>query len=135
MPVWYALETGVESKIDPETTYLSSFSMIGYPRQIHFRGIDSEEGTQKEKLLHMLTLLHENEGLVKKLQLGPETMEWMPERIEFVKENGVKVYGAVITGPTKELLKLKDLPEITFASLGEVELWNWMDRPAQGRWY
>ncbi|UIR32171.1 anti-sigma factor C-terminal domain-containing protein [Priestia flexa] len=38
----------------------------------------------------------------------------------------------VLTGPTKELLKLKNEPSITYSSLGEVELWNWFTRPTQG---
>ena len=32
---------------------------------------------------------------------------------------------AVVTGPVKELLKLKDASFVQGEQLGEVELWNW----------
>ncbi|TKI02527.1 anti sigma factor C-terminal domain-containing protein, partial [Bacillus cereus] len=44
-----------------------------------------------------------------------------------VKENGVKVYGIVITGPSKELLKLQNSPHVRYATLGDIEIWNWFD--------
>jgi hypothetical protein len=49
----------------------------------------------------------------------------LDERYKYLKENGFKVYGAVITGPVKELLKLKELEQIQSAQLGEFEYWNW----------
>ncbi|WP_261178634.1 anti-sigma factor C-terminal domain-containing protein [Anaerobacillus sp. CMMVII] len=47
------------------------------------------------------------------------------ERIQFIEENGFLVYGAVVTGPTKELLRLKELEEIQGVQLGEITFWNW----------
>lgn len=47
------------------------------------------------------------------------------ERIQFLEDNGFMVYGAVVTGPSKELLKLKELNEIGGVQLGKVQLWNW----------
>jgi hypothetical protein len=34
----------------------------------------------------------------------------------------------VVTGPTKELLQLKELEAIHSPALGEIRLWNWFDR-------
>ncbi len=51
------------------------------------------------------------------------------ERYRYLQEKGVRLYGAVLTGPTKELLKLKDEKSITAAFVGQIDWWNW-DRPA-----
>ena len=52
----------------------------------------------------------------------------LQERYDYLKTNGFQVYGAVVTGPTKELLKLKDIEGISNEVLGAVELWNWDNR-------
>lgn len=45
--------------------------------------------------------------------------------LAYVEENGVSIYGLVLTGPSKELLKLQEAPVIKDIQLGEVRLWNW----------
>lgn len=50
---------------------------------------------------------------------------YLQERYDYLKKNGFTVYGAVVTGPVKELLKLKDVKEIRGAQLGEMDYWNW----------
>ena len=47
------------------------------------------------------------------------------ERLQYLEENGFKVYGAVVTGPTKELLRLQGLEEIQGVQLGKISFWNW----------
>jgi len=49
----------------------------------------------------------------------------LPEKYKYLQEKGFTVYGAVVTGPVKELLKLQDATFIQGEKLGEVELWNW----------
>ena len=51
----------------------------------------------------------------------------LDKRYQYVKDNGVKVYGIVITGPSKELLKLQNSPHVRYATLGDIEIWNWFD--------
>ncbi|MDG5788223.1 anti sigma factor C-terminal domain-containing protein [Evansella sp. AB-P1] len=50
---------------------------------------------------------------------------YFEERLNYLKENDFQVYGAVVTGPTKELLKLKGIEEIRGVQLGEIDYWNW----------
>lgn len=50
------------------------------------------------------------------------------EVLQYVEENGVSIYGMVVTGPTKELLKLKDEAFVSRINVGEVALWNWNER-------
>lgn len=42
-----------------------------------------------------------------------------------MKENGVNMFGVVVTGPTREILKLKDEQWVGGMKVGEVRLWNW----------
>lgn len=52
-------------------------------------------------------------------------LSYLQERYDYLKKNGFQAYGAVVTGPTKELLKLKNIEGISNQKLGDVELWNW----------
>ncbi|MGF7046272.1 hypothetical protein J2T13_000748 [Paenibacillus sp. DS2015] len=45
--------------------------------------------------------------------------------VSYIEEHGVRLYGAVVTGPTKELLKLKDDPLVSNIRIGKVTLWDW----------
>lgn len=47
------------------------------------------------------------------------------DRIQYLEANGVKHYGAVITGPTKEVLSLRDETAIALVEVDEVDFWNW----------
>jgi hypothetical protein len=49
----------------------------------------------------------------------------LEQKYQYLKKKGFTVYGAVVTGPVKELLKLQDVSFIQGEQLGEVELWNW----------
>jgi hypothetical protein len=52
----------------------------------------------------------------------------LDDSISYIEKNGVKLYGAVVTGPVKELLKLKEEGWVSNMHVGEVRLWNWRDR-------
>ncbi|WP_371736745.1 anti sigma factor C-terminal domain-containing protein [Brevibacillus sp. HB1.4B] len=47
----------------------------------------------------------------------------------------MRIYGAVLTGPTKELLKLKAEKSITAAFLGKKDWWNLEPPAALGTQY
>lgn len=46
-------------------------------------------------------------------------------KINYLEKNGVRIYGLVITGPSKEILKLKEEEWVTNIKVGEVRFWNW----------
>ncbi|HHY22430.1 MAG TPA: hypothetical protein GX525_11285 [Bacilli bacterium] len=50
----------------------------------------------------------------------------------YVNEHGVKIFGVVVTGPTEEILKLKDHPAVTYVTVGEIDWWNWNGNHASG---
>lgn len=69
-------------------------------------------------------------------QLIPD-LEWMQsyapdefdvyddKRLAYLRENGIAVYGAVVTGPIRELEKLRAEPELHRFQLGRIAVWNW----------
>ncbi|MCM3455223.1 anti-sigma factor [Heyndrickxia oleronia] len=86
--------------------------------------ISKETISDNEKIMlaNMKNLLdHESDTYIDRV-LGLSHLE---KRYNYVKENGFQVYGAVVTGPVKELLKLKNFPFIQGAELGKFEYWNW----------
>ena len=87
---------------------------------------DEEQITISEQLMlkNMEELLDKSESYYE-LFLGLRHLE---ERYQYLKDEGFIVYGAVVTGPVEELLKLQDLSFIQGEQLGEVELWNWKTR-------
>ncbi len=76
----------------------------------------------------MMRILSEHKKTVSKTTWTPEKELNLDKRYEYVKDNGVKVYGIVITGPSKELLKLQNSPHVRYATLGDIEVWNWFDQ-------
>ena len=47
------------------------------------------------------------------------------KRLTYLRKNGVQVYGATVTGPVRELEKLKEVQEFMEFRLGRIEVWNW----------
>lgn len=47
------------------------------------------------------------------------------QTLNYVETNGVRIYGVAVTGPVKEILKLREESFVNGIKLGEVRLWNW----------
>ncbi|PFE70282.1 sigma-M negative effector [Bacillus cereus] len=126
-PVWYALDTGQE-RINEEDFILSGGEFIGFPEHIGFLDDETENlKTQEDKVIEMMRILSTHKKTVNKVAMLPENQLNLDKRYKYVKDNGVKVYGIVITGPSKELLKLQNSPHVRYATLGDIEVWNWFD--------
>lgn len=76
----------------------------------------------------MMRILSINKETVSKTTWTREKDLNLDKRYQYIKDNGVKVYGMVITGPSKELLKLQNSPNVRYATLGDIEVWNWFDQ-------
>lgn len=85
--------------------------------------IDSNtaEESQKAMLDNMQMMLKENKKLAQTLL----NTSHLQERYDYLQKEGFQAYGAVVTGPVKELLKLRDAKEIRSVQLGEITYWNW----------
>ncbi len=135
---WYAIDTGFEGQA---TTYLSNDTGIWgiYDRPIFDVSKDSvhyqSRGNEKEieeEFKKGLEFLTKNEKMTRRFLWYMDENIDLEEMYTYVNENGINTYGVVVTGPTKELLRLKENEHIHYATLGEVDLWNWQNRPAYG---
>lgn len=149
--LWLAVDTGSESKPPIEGIV---FDPIGFPSspiwhdddyivtdrkedgggwfggKVVSEGAVSPEyqvgdvGVLHEQFMKTLVFLEQHERKVNKLVFGKLQLA---ERMEYLKENGFHHYGAVITGPTKEILQLRDEEWIADLEVDEVAFWNWAE--------
>ncbi|MBJ8111527.1 anti-sigma factor [Bacillus wiedmannii] len=127
IPVWYALDTGQE-RINEENFLLHSGEIIGFREHINLPEDETKKlHTKEDEVIEMMRILSINKETVSKTTWIPEKVLNLDKRYQYVKDNGVKVYGMVITGPSKELLKLQNSPHVRYATLGDIEIWNWFD--------
>ena len=121
---WVAVDTGIEVNSVDKDGY--SIAPIGYPMQIDqttWSPFNGREQTNQEVFMDILEFLKKNEKPAAKIARAKSLA--LEERIPYIKKNGIKIYGAVVTGPTTELIKLQDNKEIRGMKIGEVKLWNW----------
>jgi hypothetical protein len=137
--LWVPLYTG-EFKTIKDVSYSSSTRLISLNNIFGLSG--GREAGRDYMSEEKITVLFE-ENLSRSKQMMLTNMEYLlknesksyyenflglthlQERYDYLKKNGFIVYGAVVTGPVKELLKLKDVQEIRGAQLGEMDYWNW----------
>lgn len=120
---WYAIDTGLEASGESlEGGYLAP---IGYPAQPDPDAWSpyNDKKPNEEQFMESIRFLEKYEPQATNIAHA----KWLDldYRINYIKEHGLKTYGGVITGPTKELLKLRDNKSIRTISIGEVRLWNW----------
>ncbi|PDY43865.1 hypothetical protein COL30_14035 [Bacillus pseudomycoides] len=86
-----------------------------------------------EEVLEMMRILSQYEETVKRVAQRSNGELNLQKQYQYVKKHGVKVYGIVITGPSKELVKFQNSPHVRNATLGDIEFWNWFERPSGSR--
>jgi len=149
-PVWFAADTGLEKKQGDSSVW----NPVGFPYNPLWHHDDlqitsyKEEGSgwfgkivskgghypaietygsgelRNENFMKTLRLLQDYKSVTK--ALAPSLQ--IDSAVQYLEENGVQLYGAVVTGPTKEVLKLRQEPWVASVRVGEVRLWNWQDR-------
>lgn len=139
-PVWFAVNTG-QNEDD-----LGFNSPIGFPYSKRWNAhLIQEQAVTYNKILNAastepvihpygsskslehnfvttLKLLQKYERITK--QVEPVALHNLDGILTFIEQNGVSIYGAVVTGPTKEILKLREQTWITSMRVGETRLWN-----------
>ncbi|WP_185923323.1 anti-sigma factor [Brevibacillus brevis] len=133
--VWLAIDTGVELKqAESGDVLFGSGEVWGFAqREMDYGGVSKKGAGDRviANYLEEMSYLSEQEELARDIgkSLLPGRDIQIAERYSHIQKYGVRIYGAVLTGPTKELLKLKAEKSITAAFLGKVDWWNW-ERPA-----
>ncbi|MED4015918.1 anti-sigma factor [Sutcliffiella cohnii] len=77
----------------------------------------------KEMYLANLQRLNEENGIENYLL----NRGYVEKYYNWLIENDFQVYGAVVTGPVKELLKLRELEGLRAAQVGDVTFWDWYE--------
>lgn len=147
-PLWFAADTG------PRTRYPVVNDPLGFPympiwhdddmtvtqetkeKRGWFGSVTSRSSVspsvesfgdgelRNENFLKTLKLIQEYKSIAKRVIPFID----LDESVSYLEKNGVKLYGAVVTGPVKELLKLQEEEWVSSMHVGEVRLWNWQDR-------
>lgn len=123
--VWVVVDTGSSQK-DDEGVFTAP---IGYPFQPDddfwspFFVSTGESTTNEERFISILNQLSENEQLATKVSRALSLS--LPQRLAYIKEHGVQIYGMVVTGPVDELKKLETNPIIRTLKVEDSRIWNW----------
>ncbi len=146
LPVWFAVDGGLAADE-------RSFSTLGFPYQPLWHAEDMtvrENSSEKWGWFGKVTSSTSSspsvesygsaelreQNFIETLQLLQKyktiTRNAAPflkveESLSYVEEHGIHLYGVVITGPVKELLKLQEDSWVSNIRIGEVRLWNWRD--------
>lgn len=127
--LWLAVDTGLDQG-PPDI-----FEPLGFQHYVFAPRMD-----EKRDAPHPITIdrfiggKQRDENFIKTLQFLNKykaitriaaPMTNIQSALDYVNKNGVKIYGATVTGPTKEILKLKDDNFVSDINVGEVQLWNW----------
>ena len=131
---WAGIETDRFEAYEYEMMYVGA-DVIGMNERSLFdlmntygvNGIgDTDDKIREQIVKDSLNYLIDNKRYLKHLnRMYPFNALDAEAAIAYIEENGVNLYGAILTGPTKELLKLQNEEKILFATMGEVDFWNW----------
>ncbi|WP_152657062.1 anti-sigma factor [Oceanobacillus sp. CFH 90083] len=120
--VWNAVDTGVEKEmVDEEGRFVTP---IGYPENNELPANSSFEAENNQELfMEQLQYLNKHKKLTDSIRKDISIAA--QERLIYLEENGVGIYGIVVTGPSKEILEMEQQAEIEGIYIGETEFWNW----------
>ncbi len=118
--LWLAVDTGVKG---------NSNTVLGFPnlRRNWFDPPPTSVEKYKngefrnEYFIDTLKFLNEQKAIAKVVDPNAN----IEESLNYVNKNGVKIIGVAITGPTKEILKLREDNLVSLILVGESRLWNW----------
>ncbi|WP_042356846.1 anti-sigma factor [Bacillus rubiinfantis] len=121
---WVAVNTGLEEKSLDDVGF--PVAPIGYPLQVDSTTWSPFNGRDKSNeavFLDILKFLAKDEKTAEKISRAKYL--GLKERLPYIEKHGINIYGAVVTGPTPELRKMKGNNSIRVMKVGEVKLWNW----------
>ncbi|MEK3762775.1 anti-sigma factor [Paenibacillus sp. FSL R7-0337] len=120
-PMWHA-DDMKRSEVTKEKTgwfsSVSSFSSVSPSVESYGSG-----ALRDANFIKTLKLLQQHQTLAGRAAY----INQLDTSVAYLEKNGVKLYGAVVTGPVKELLKLREASWVSHLQVGEVRLWNWTE--------
>ncbi|MEC1732143.1 anti-sigma factor [Bacillus mojavensis] len=117
--LWNAVET---EKNTGDTAYAEP---LGYPGKDSkfLTALNTKGKSNGDQFIDALTYISKHEKWAQVISKRKDLK--MDSRLDYVKNNGVNVYGSVVTGPSKEIQRMLKNKSVKSANVGEVELWNW----------
>lgn len=97
--------------------------LVDYNKDNQLTGWSYSIGSEGSMKSAVDQLYNDLNWLIKNGSYYSEEMD--KKRLAYLQEHGIKVYGAVVTGPVQELEKLRNEKAFYQFELGRVELWNW----------
>ncbi|MEK8211886.1 anti-sigma factor [Paenibacillus sp. FSL L8-0463] len=120
-PLWHADDMKVTKISEEKTGWFSKVtSSSSASPAVESYG---DGALREENFMDTLRLMQQH----KKISNNVAPFINLDESISYLAEHGVKLYGVVVTGPVKELLKLEENTWISNIRVGEVRLWNWRE--------
>ncbi|WP_170885673.1 anti-sigma factor [Bacillus alkalicellulosilyticus] len=115
-PLWLQSDRTLHNVVDKGTYKLESYS---YPDVQ-----ENDEEVLQQQFIKVLEFLNTYQSQAEKYHsdFAYYTIE---DRLAHIKENGIRHYGVLLTGPTEEILKLKGESWITRFEIQDVDFYNW----------
>lgn len=120
-PIWHADDMKRSAVTKEKTGWfssVSSYSSVSPSVEAYGSG-----ELRDANFIKTLKLLQEHPRLTR----SAAHINHLDDSVAYLERNGVKLYGAVVTGPVKELLKLREASWVRHLQVGEVRLWNWQE--------
>ena len=118
-PIWHDDDMTMDSQETEDGFWGTEITMQEYSSPEYVEGDSEIIHEQFIKTLHFLKKHKRKANKIIDSRLDLE------ETLNYIEQNGIQHYGAVITGPTKEILKLHEDPSIAQLVVDEVTFWNW----------
>lgn len=113
-PAYYYEKSNSSLSKQDELTYINKFNSYDNDIQKQVLLFELNEIKKHKNIADYITANYSN---------GKTIFKNIDNSISYVKENGVQYVGALITGDTKELLKLRNNPNIYACSVEEIVVW------------
>ncbi|MBM0065953.1 anti-sigma factor C-terminal domain-containing protein [Alkalicoccobacillus gibsonii] len=115
-PVWIAVDTGRDDSIEGTNVVKRPF---GFPVSTmnYWSTVFLSENNRSDAFIQALNSLSEHQDFTE--SLFSTNKLFIDERIHYIEENGVSVYGATVTGSVEDLRKLIDVEQVRNIEVGE----------------
>ncbi|WP_018932145.1 anti-sigma factor [Gracilibacillus lacisalsi] len=121
-PIWHDDDMILHDRKEEKGSFGSSTISESYSSPSYQEG---DYDVLHQQFIKTLKFLQGHENIASKVITGDLELE---NKISYLEEEGIKHYGVVITGPTKEILSLEEINAIAVLQIDEARLWNWMSR-------
>lgn len=118
--MWHHDDFTLESREEKEGKFFSK--IITESRSAPEVDAYGSGNIRNKNFIKTLKLVNDYKSIAKRID--PFIIDKLGEKINYIEMNGVKIYGMVVTGQSKEILKLKEEEWVKGISIGEVLLWN-----------